>query len=50
VRILLVIASAFIIAGIAHEQTPWQAPRNWLGHPDLQGVWTNDSVTRLARA
>jgi hypothetical protein len=48
VRILLIIASAFI-ATTAHAQTPWQAPHNWLGQPDLQGVWTNESTTRLER-
>ena len=44
---------ATIIAGIAvataHTQTPWQAPRTALGQPDLQGNWTNESVTRLER-
>jgi hypothetical protein len=51
-RALLAIAS--IIAGfafpIADAQSPYQASRTSLGQPDLQGVWTNESVTRLERS
>lgn len=50
-RILIAIAS--IIAGIAfmtaYAQSPYQAPRTALGQPALQGVWTNESATRLER-
>jgi hypothetical protein len=50
-RILVAIAS--LLAGIAvvaaDAQTPYQAPRTWLGQPDLQGAWTNESTTRLER-
>jgi hypothetical protein len=28
---------------------PWSAPRTPDGHPDLQGFWTNDTVTPLER-
>jgi hypothetical protein len=47
------IAIAMIITGVAaaaaDAQTAYQAPRTWLGHPDLQGAWTNESFTRLER-
>ena len=51
-RGICVIAS--IIAGIvvatADAQAAYQAPRTFLGRPDLQGTWTNESATRLERA
>lgn len=47
------IALASIIAGLAvtaaDAQTPYKAPRTYLGHPDLQANWTNESTTRLER-
>src|SRR5438128_982621 len=30
-------------------KTAYKAPRDAYGHPDLQGVWTNASITRLER-
>jgi hypothetical protein len=35
----------------AAEQTPknWKMPRTAHGHPDLQGVWTNVTITPLER-
>ena len=30
-------------------KTGYKAPRDAYGHPDLQGVWTNSSITRLER-
>jgi hypothetical protein len=42
-----------IIAGftvpIADAQAAYKAPRTSLGQPDLQGNWTNESMTRLER-
>ena len=32
-----------------HPHTAYRAPRDAYGHPDLQGVWTNSSITRLER-
>lgn len=50
-RTLIAIIS--IIAGFAaaaaDAQSSYKAPRTWLGQPDLQGSWTNESVTRLER-
>lgn len=47
------IALASIVVGLtvatADAQTPYQAPRTWLGQPDLQAIWTNESITRLER-
>jgi hypothetical protein len=50
-RALIAIVS--IVAGIAvapaDAQGAYRAPRTSLGQPDLQGSWTNESVTRLER-
>jgi hypothetical protein len=44
-------ALAFVLAAPALAQAPgYKAPRASDGHPDLQGVWTNASVTNLQRA
>src|SRR5262245_17401184 len=34
----------------ASAQTRWTAPRTADGHPDLQGFWTNATITPLERA
>jgi hypothetical protein len=49
-RNLIAIAAtiACIAASSSHAQA-YKAPRTVLGQPDLQGVWTNESVTRLER-
>lgn len=46
IAIALVVASAVVSS--SHAQS-YRAPRTALGHPDLQGAWTNESVTRLER-
>ena len=33
----------------ASSARPYTAPRNAFGQPDLEGVWTNDSITPLQR-
>nr|MEA2797705.1 hypothetical protein [Phenylobacterium sp.] len=44
-----------VLPGLAAAQAPsppksaYKAPRDAYGHPDLQGVWTNASMTRLER-
>lgn len=45
----LVLMLAMLASAPAFAQEPYRAPRTWLGHPDLQGVWTNESTTRLER-
>jgi hypothetical protein len=33
----------------APPKTAYKVPRDAYGHPDLQGIWTNSSITRLER-
>lgn len=40
--------AALALASAAHA-APYHAPRTAFGQPDLQGVWTNSSVTMLQR-
>lgn len=47
-RLLLAIAM-ILSSGAAHAQE-YRAPRTYAGQPDLQGLWTNETVTRLERA
>ncbi len=47
------IAIATVLCGLAvaaaDAQESYRAPRTWLGHPDMQGYWTNETKTRLER-
>ena len=44
------ILAATLIAGAAHAAEPaYKAPRTVFGAPDLQGLWTNTSLTFLQR-
>jgi hypothetical protein len=45
---IMSIIAGFVVA-TADAQSSYKAPRTWLGQPDLQGNWTNESVTRLER-
>ena len=47
-RFVLILA-ALAIAGSAHAQAAYKAPRNAFGQPDLEGVWNNSSLTSLVR-
>lgn len=49
------LAAAFVVticlvAGAASGQPAYKPPRTPDGHPDLQGTWTNASITTLERA
>ena len=46
-RLLAVLCAA--VAGAAAQAEPRQAPRTVFGHPDLQGTWTNATITALER-
>jgi hypothetical protein len=39
----------FGLATAASAASPYAAPKNEFGQPDLQGVWNNASITRLER-
>jgi hypothetical protein len=53
--IALAAAAAFVLVAPAFAQPPpnpvttYRAPRTADGHPELEGVWTNASLTRLER-
>lgn len=47
-RLPYLIAAAALVAGAA-SASPYRAPRTAFGAPDLQGLWTNSSLTFLQR-
>ncbi len=46
---LLTLASVLALAAGAAAAQGYKAPRNSYGQPDLSGVWTNATITRLER-
>ena len=44
----LTLIAALLLAGAA-QAADYKAPRTSFGQPDLQGVWTNASLTNLQR-
>jgi hypothetical protein len=49
-RILIVASIAATLAGSTSAAPAYHAPRTSFGDPDLQGLWTNASITTLERA
>ncbi len=49
-RLLLGIAALALTCAPALAQVAYEPPRTSSGHPDLQGYWTNASLTTLQRA
>ncbi|MEP7209382.1 MAG: hypothetical protein ABI740_00985 [Alphaproteobacteria bacterium] len=49
ISIALGLALAFTGGASAQTSAPYKAPRAADGHPDLQGVWSNASLTNLTR-
>lgn len=47
--VTMVFACAFGPLAFAQTQAPFTPPRTSAGHPDLQGIWTNQSITGLTR-
>src|SRR5215218_1321812 len=45
----LAFSAVTALAFAANAQPAYKAPRNALGQPDLQGVWTNATITPLSR-
>src|SRR6266478_4586970 len=43
------LALVFALAPLAHEAKNWTAPRTADGQPDLQGIWSNATITPLER-
>ena len=50
-RMAIMIASAIasLVASPVHAQDDYRAPRTSIGQPDLQGTWTNETLTRFER-
>ena len=50
-RLAILIASAVasLVASPVHAQDDYRAPRTFIGQPDLQGTWTNETLTRFER-
>ena len=50
VAVALALAPALIAGQTATEKAkPWTLPRTVDGQPDLQGIWTNATLTPLER-
>ena len=45
----MLLALAVLPAWASAAPSPWRAPRNAVGQPDLSGVWSNATISRLER-
>lgn len=45
----LLFAGTFVVSALSHAEEDYTPPRLSDGTPDLQGVWTNASLTRMTR-
>ncbi len=43
------LAAGLVAATVHAQSSTWKVPRTPDGHPDLQGVWSNNSVTPMTR-
>jgi hypothetical protein len=48
-RVMLAAAAALALIGTGAQAADYHAPKTSFGQPDLQGVWTNASLTSLER-
>jgi hypothetical protein len=48
-KLVMLAATAGLFASTALAQSPYRAPRDAYGRPDLEGVWTNETLTRFER-
>jgi len=48
-KAVFAMAVAVLLSALPAHARPYRAPRTAFGQPDLQGVWTNLSLTRLER-
>ncbi len=47
--VLVMVVALGLMAGTVSTQENWSVPRTADGHPNLQGVWTNNSATPMQR-
>jgi hypothetical protein len=48
-RFVALLGMALVVSGQTQKKTAWTVPRAADGHPDLQGIWTNATITPLER-
>jgi len=48
-RLLMILAASQMVFGQTGTSKNWTASRNSFGHPDLEGVWSNATITPLEK-